>query len=312
MVSESKILNKDYKHYNDYVFKSILQKRANGLLEFVNIPHKIYRFLISEYTNLGPSISRLDFVGESIDNEKSLILIFECQTKLPTDEDIKRFFQYVASIRVFKDSDVELYILCTEKPSYDKKEFRIKEGCIYTMHVISLKNFKAEEIFISLENKLKNNDKITDEDIASLQLIIYTDFKESKLVILNKARKLLEKISEKLVFDINEKLAIIYLFDVLSTNMLNSEEHEKYVEENRMLLNPVERYFKNQGIEEGIKKGIEEGIKKGIEEGIEEGIEKGIEKGKLETARNLLSEGDSVEKVVKVTGLSEEEILNSK
>ena len=115
---------------------------------------------------------------------------------------------------------------------------------------------------------------------------------KSKLEILNKARKLLERISQKLVFDINEKRAIIYLFDVLSTNMLNGDEHEQYVEENRMLLNPVERYFKNQGIEEG--------------------IEKGIDKGKLETARNLLSEGDSIEKIVKVTGLPKKEILDLK
>ena len=156
------------------------------------------------------------------------------------------------------------------------------------MHVISLKNFKAEETFNKIENKLKNNDKITDDDIASLQLIIYTDFEGSKLEILNKARKLLERISERLVFDINEKRAIIYLFNVLSINMLNADEHGKYVEENRMILDPIERYFKNQGIEEGIEKGIEE--------------------GKLETARNLLSDGVSLEKVVKATGLSEEEI----
>ena len=175
-----------------------------------------------------------------------------------------------------------------EKPAYDKKEFRIKEGCIYTMHVISLKDFKAEEIFKSIEDKLKNNDKITDEDIASLQLIVYTDFEGSKLEILNKARKLLEKISEKMAFDINEKQAIIYLFDVLSTNMLDGDEHEKYEEENAMLINPRERYFKKQGIEEG------------------------IDKGKLETARNLLSEGDSIEKIVKVTGLPKKEILDLK
>lgn len=49
------------------------------------------------------------------------------------------------------------------------------------MHVISLKDFKATDIFKSIENKLKNNYEITDEDIASLQLIIYTDFSELNL-----------------------------------------------------------------------------------------------------------------------------------
>ena len=51
MANENRILNNDYRHFNDYVFKSILQKRANGLLKFVKIPHRIDNVLISEYTN---------------------------------------------------------------------------------------------------------------------------------------------------------------------------------------------------------------------------------------------------------------------
>ncbi|WP_410319838.1 Rpn family recombination-promoting nuclease/putative transposase [Methanobrevibacter sp.] len=294
MTTENDIFDYEYNHYNDYAFKSILLNRANGLLKFAEIPYKIKRMMISEVTNLGPSISRLDFVGEAEKEGNSISLILECQTKLPTDEDIKRFFQYVSSIRIFKDSNVELFILCVEKPTYTKKEFVIKEDCVYTMHVISLKDFKAKDIFKKLENKLKNNQEITDEDIASLQLIVYTDFEESKLEILNKARKLFEDISDRLQLNINEKTAIIYLFDVLSANMLDSSQYDEYVEENKMLLNPVERYMKE----------------KGIEEGMEKGMEKGIEEGKLEDARRMLDKGFSLDVVVDVTGLSREVILD--
>ena len=294
MTTENDIFDYEYNHYNDYAFKSILLNRANGLLKFAEIPYKIKRMMISEVTNLGPSISRLDFVGEAEKEGNSISLILECQTKLPTDEDIKRFFQYVSSIRIFKDSNVELFILCVEKPTYTKKEFVIKEDCVYTMHVISLKDFKAKNIFKKLENKLKNNEEITDEDIASLQLIVYTDFEESKLEILNKARKLFEDISDRLQLNINEKTAIIYLFDVLSANMLDSSQYDEYVEENKMLLNPVERYMKE----------------KGIEEGMEKGMEKGIEEGKLEDARRMLDKGFSLDDVVDVTGLSRDVILD--
>ena len=294
MTTENDIFDYEYNHYNDYAFKSILLNRANGLLKFAEIPYKIKRMMISEVTNLGPSISRLDFVGEAEKEGNLISLILECQTKLPTDEDIKRFFQYVSSIRIFKDSNVELFILCVEKPTYTKKEFVIKEDCVYTMHVISLKDFKAKNIFKKLENKLKNNEEITDEDIASLQLIVYTDFEESKLEILNKARKLFEDISDRLQLNINEKTAIIYLFDVLSANMLDSSQYDEYVEENKMLLNPVERYMKE----------------KGIEEGMEKGMEKGIEEGKLEDARRMLDKGFSLDVVVDVTGLSRDVILD--
>ena len=164
------------------------------------------------------------------------------------------------------------------------------------MHLISLKEFKAKDIFKNIEDKLNNNDEITDEDIASLQLIVYADFDESKLDILNKARKLLEEISERLLFDINEKMAIIYLFDMLSVNMLTEDEHNQYMEKNNMLINPRERYFKNQGIKEGR----------------EEGREEGIREGKLEIALNLLNNGYSIDEAVKLTGLSEKDILNAK
>ncbi len=71
-----------------------------------------------------------------------------------------------------------------------------------------------------------------------------------------------------------------------------------------MLINPRERYFKNQGFQEGFREGFQEGFQESIEEGILE--------GKLETARNLLKEGFYLGEVVDVTGLSEEVILNGK
>ena len=288
MAKENDIHDYNYPQYNDYAFRSILQKRANGLLKFVKIPYGLNRMLISEVTNFGPSISRMDFVGEADGDGKTISLIIECQTNLPTDDDIERFFQYVSSIRIFKHNPVELYILCIKKPAYSKREFVLNDDCVYTMHVISLKDFRAKDIFKNIENKLKNNEKITDEDIAALQLIVYTDFTESKLEILNKARKLFEDVCERLEFDINEKKAIIYLFNVLSINMLDNREYGKYVEENSMILDPIERYMRDEAIKQGIVK------------------------GKLDDAKNMLDEGMSVDLIVRVTGLSEEDILNAK
>ena len=71
-----------------------------------------------------------------------------------------------------------------------------------------------------------------------------------------------------------------------------------------MLINPRERYFKNQGIKEGREEGIKEGIKEGREEGRED--------AKLEFALNLLNNGYSIDEAVKLTGLSEKDILNAK
>jgi hypothetical protein len=86
-------------------------------------------------------------VGVAENDGERICLILECQSKIPNDDDISRFFQYVASLRIFKNIDVELFIFCTQKAPYDKKELVLNDDCTYTMHVISLKNHKAEKIF---------------------------------------------------------------------------------------------------------------------------------------------------------------------
>ncbi len=282
MSSVNQISDKKYAQYNDYYFKSVLLERANGLLKFIGIPYEIVSIMLSEFTNVSPGISRIDFAGDVKKDDTNISLILECQSKLPTEEDIKRFFQYVASLRNFKNQNVELFILCTEKVPYDKKEFVINDECTYMMHVISLKDFKASTIFKNIENKLNNNEKITEEDIASLQLIVYTDYDELEYEVLIEARWLLEEISKQSNMDINEKKAIIYLFDVLSTNMLDDVEMEKYGEVTYMLLNPMDRFLEDKGRKEG----------------------------KLDDAKILLKKGFSIEEIVEITKLSQEDIRN--
>ena len=60
----------------------------------------------------------------------------------------------------------------------------------------------------------------------------------------------------------------------------------------------------------GRKEGREEGWQEGIKEGIAQGFAEGAYQNKLETAKNLLDIGLSVENIIKTTGLSREEIEN--
>ena len=78
--------------------------------------------------------------------------------------------------------------------------------------------------------------------------------------------------------------------------MLDNREYGKYMEENSMILDPIERYMRDEAIKQGI----------------EQGIEQGVLIAKLDTAKNMLDEGMSVDLIVRVTGLSEEDILNVK
>ena len=63
------------------------------------------------------------------------------------------------------------------------------------------------------------------------------------------------------------------------------------------------------GYDEGYEKGISTGLATGREEGISIGLERGAYEKALETAKMLLSYGDSPEKVVMCTDLPLETVL---
>lgn len=59
------------------------------------------------------------------------------------------------------------------------------------------------------------------------------------------------------------------------------------------------------------EKGKKEGLKKGKAQGLKEGLKEGLREGLLTTARNMKADGFTIEQIVKVTGLTEAEILKS-
>ncbi|EHX7012681.1 Rpn family recombination-promoting nuclease/putative transposase, partial [Salmonella enterica subsp. enterica serovar Concord] len=56
------------------------------------------------------------------------------------------------------------------------------------------------------------------------------------------------------------------------------------------------------------QKGIEKGLQQGIQQGIQLGEQRGIEKGKLEVARTMLQNGIDRNTVMKMTGLTEDDL----
>lgn len=76
MSSVNQISDKKYAQYNDYYFKSVLLERANGLLKFIGIPYEIVSIMLSEFTNVGPGISRIDFAGDVKRTIKILVLFW--------------------------------------------------------------------------------------------------------------------------------------------------------------------------------------------------------------------------------------------
>ena len=74
----------------------------------------------------------------------------------------------------------------------------------------------------------------------------------------------------------------------------------------------AEQRGKKEGYYAGVSDGIQQGISQGLQQGIQQGISKGLQQGAyekaIETAKNLLAMGLSIENICKATGLSIEEV----
>lgn len=70
----------------------------------------------------------------------------------------------------------------------------------------------------------------------------------------------------------------------------------------------IAQQLEQKGIEKGIEQGIEQGIEKGIELGRQEGRSAGEREATLKIARTMLQNGLDRTTVMKMTGLSEDEL----
>ncbi len=70
----------------------------------------------------------------------------------------------------------------------------------------------------------------------------------------------------------------------------------------------IAQQLEQKGIEKGIQQGIEQGIQLGEKRGIEKGRNEGKQEGKLEVARTMLRSGIDRSTVMKMTGLTEDDL----
>ena len=69
---------------------------------------------------------------------------------------------------------------------------------------------------------------------------------------------------------------------------------------------------REEAYEDGLSKGLQQGMSQGITQGISQGIKQGAYEKAVDTAKNLISMGLSIEQIAKGTGLSLEVIQTLK
>ena len=91
-------------------------------------------------------------------------------------------------------------------------------------------------------------------------------------------------------------------------DLLSLTPKEKKLYESRMMLKSDIVSISNSQFNKGLEEGLEKGIKEGLEKGIKEGLEKGIKEGNINTARRMKKANCEVSFIMKMTGLTKEEI----
>ena len=291
--------------FTDYGFKKLFGEEPNKdlLLDFLNELLKEEQGQIVDLTylkndHLGTSeVDRRAIFDLYCENEKGEKFIVEMQkTK-------QNFFKdrsvYYATFPIREQAkranwDYELkavytigildFIFDSDKHEPEKYRYDVKLKDIDTNKV-----FYDKLTFIYLE--MPKFSKTVDE--------LETRFDKWLYVLKNMNR--LDRIPEKLKERIFEKLfetAEIARFT--PDQILSYEDSLKYYRDLKNSLDTA----KEEGEEIGIKKGEKIGIKKGEEIG----IKKGKIEEKIEVAKTALTEGIPIETIIKLTGLSKEEI----
>jgi predicted transposase/invertase (TIGR01784 family) len=106
---------------------------------------------------------------------------------------------------------------------------------------------------------------------------------------------------------------------LLKDNPAIGRAHEVYQEftNNEELMDMAEAREKwqkdvNSKLHSAEQRGKEAGIQEGIQEGIQQGIQEGIQQARLEDAQRMLAEGIDISTVQRITGLSENQVLELK
>ncbi len=103
---------------------------------------------------------------------------------------------------------------------------------------------------------------------------------------------------------------------VVKLRRLSADEQTRYIYEMREKAKRDEesllRWEREEGLQEGLQKGLQKGRMEGLQKGRMEGLQKGRKEGRMggmfDAAKALLMTGDSIEKIIQVTGLTREEI----
>lgn len=263
-----------------------LLKESNANIKEIDFKSENLTYNPTELIELDPKIYKTDMILE-LDH---LIVLTEFQSTIVKTIDEKRYRLYTALVDYAKRNNKPLILLVISTAEKTKiKQYKINKDCVFTIPIVSLKDFDGDKIINNIENKIKNNQKITRHEMLNLALAPFMSSKkpldkqiEKTVKTLDEVRKSM-KCSSDFVFGI--ELLIVEKF------IKNERQHKKLTNILRDTMKIIDEWR---------------------QEDYENGKKEGKEEEKINTAKNMLKENYTIKQIATITQLNIESIKQIK
>ena len=263
-----------------------LLKESNANIKEIDFESENLTYNPTELVELDPKIYKTDMILEL----DYLIVLTEFQSTIVKTIDEKRYRLYTALVDYAKRNNKPLILIVISTAEKTKiKEYKINKDCVFSIPIVSLKDFDGDKIINNIENKIKNNQKITKHEMLNLALAPFMSSKkpldkqiEKTVKTLDEVRKSM-KCSSDFVFGI--ELLIVEKF------IKNERQHKKLTNILRDTMKIIDEWR---------------------QEDYENGKQEGKEEEKINTAKNMLKENYTIKQIAKITQLNIESIKQIK
>ena len=263
-----------------------LLKESNANIKEIDFKSENLTYNPTELIELDPKIYKTDMILE-LDH---LIVLTEFQSTIVKTIDEKRYRLYTALVDYAKRNNKPLILIVISTAEKTKiKQNKINKDCVFTIPIVSLKDFDGDKIINNIENKIKNNQKITRHEMLNLALAPFMSSKkpldkqiEKTVKTLDEVRKSM-KCSSDFVFGI--ELLIVEKF------IKNERQHKKLTNILRDTMKIIDEWR---------------------QEDYENGKKEGKEEEKINTAKNMLKENYTIKQIATITQLNIESIKQIK
>lgn len=263
-----------------------LLKESNANIKEIDFKSENLTYNPTELIELDPKIYKTDMILE-LDH---LIVLTKFQSTIVKTIDEKRYRLYTALVDYAKRNNKPLILIVISTAEKTKiKQYKINKDCVFTIPIVSLKDFDGDKIINNIENKIKNNQKITRHEMLNLAIAPFMSSKkpldkqiEKTVKTLDEVRKSM-KCSSDFVFGI--ELLIVEKF------IKNERQHKKLTNILRDTMKIIDEWR---------------------QEDYENGKKEGKEEEKINTAKNMLKENYTIKQIATITQLNIESIKQIK